>query len=73
MTERSKNEIINALTVIKDVCKEYERKCHECPLRVGQSGSCCFSGKNPRDLNIKSPDPKNWRALYETDVYENGL
>lgn len=43
------SDIINALTTIRDICKNNER-CAVCPLYSDNMGIC----------NIKHIDPENW-------------
>ena len=59
MMSYTHEEIINALTVIKEVCKEYSLDCDRCPFFVG----CCRTvGLQPNKWMINE---EPWRAFHE--------
>ena len=59
--KHTKEEIINALKVIKDEC--FETRCNDCPFGRGEN-NCKLLGTNPADWKIAElPPPETWRAL----------
>lgn len=60
--ERTQNEIINALEVIKDTCDTHYSSylCKTCPLRT-VNNDCGLMEDSPINWNINKPD--NWRAF----------
>lgn len=58
--DHSKDEILQALKVIKDVCATHH--CQDCPF-ADDEAVCVINGTNPNDWVIAAPDPV-WRALY---------
>ena len=63
--ERTQNEIINALEVIKDTCDIYYKSglyetCEKCPLRNAW-GDCGVIEDAPKTWNINKPN--EWRAF----------
>lgn len=69
--KRTVEEIISALETIRDVCKEFDGNCKECPLRVpaGQytNVSCGIDNSYPRLWKVKRPD--DWTALDFNQIY----
>lgn len=54
-------EIIHALQVIQDTCKENpSSSCEHCPL--SKNGICVLEEQIPEDWNIK-PSPSIWKAF----------
>ena len=60
--KHTQEEIVNALQVIKDTCKErYEgNPCGNCPL--SKNGDCVLQNQPPEDWKIK-PSAPIWRAF----------
>lgn len=62
--KHTKEEIINALKIIKDVCADHEY-CKYCPF--GDDGDACKlvdTESIPSELEIAElPPPETWRAL----------
>lgn len=60
--ERTQNEIINALEVIKDTCNTHYNNglCRTCPLR-NAFDDCGVVDDAPKTWNINKPD--KWRAF----------
>lgn len=52
ITEKKKEEILNALKVIQDVCNSHE-KCTTCPL--------CITKNRCNMCSITNESPNNWR------------
>lgn len=60
--KHTKEEIINALKVIKDECKGHCH-CDACPFYTGVVG-CKVKKTSPIDWEIAElPPPETWRAL----------
>ena len=61
--ERTVEEIVTALEVIRDVCKEFDNDCIHCPLRVTESKypSCGIHNTYPHSWKPKRPE--DWAAL----------
>lgn len=63
--KRGIEEIVTALEVIRDVCKEFDNDCTNCPLRVpsGECGkvSCGVHNSYPHSWKAKRPD--KWIAI----------
>ena len=60
--KHTKEEIINALKVIKDECRE-QYGCNNCPFG-NDAARCKVKGTSPIDWNIAElPPPQTWRAL----------
>lgn len=57
--EHTKEEILNALHVIKDTCSNIQ-DCCLCPFNDGD-GHCIVNEQAPCALDIKSDEP--WRAF----------
>lgn len=61
--KHSKEEIINALTVIKETCKENEKHCNECPFYSNKAKMCHFRTMlSPYSWGIDEQQ-KLWRAF----------
>ena len=58
--EHSKDEILQALKVIQDVC--YIHNCKDCPFADGAE-VCLITDNNPSGWEIDQSDPV-WRALH---------
>ena len=58
--KHSKEEIINALTVIKETCKEHG--CQECPMMYNGNGGCNVRIYDPEDWDLNIP-VEVWRAF----------
>lgn len=60
--EHSKEEIINALKVLQDTCKERQglSPCENCPL--SKNGECVLQERAPDDWKIKASAPV-WKAF----------
>lgn len=60
--KHTKEEIINALKVIKDECNQTS-ECDDCPF-ADKNNNCAFSTEVPPDWEIAElPPPEKWRAL----------
>lgn len=66
--KRTDEEIILALEIIRDVCKEFENNCEHCPLRVPAGEfigvGCGVEDRYPRAWKIKKRD--DWMAFDNT-------
>jgi hypothetical protein len=60
--KHTKEEIINALKVIKDECKEAE-SCLNCPFGNLERECLVQEGHVPEDWEINEEPPETWRAL----------
>lgn len=60
--KHTKEEILKALNVIKDECKEAE-ECICCPFSDKNAG-CMFHKEQPYEWDIKSGE-EVWRAFWE--------
>ena len=58
--KHTKEEILNALNVIKDTCSEF--KCDLCPFRDFDK-SCIIQDEPPTDWDIKDEEDNVWRAF----------
>lgn len=60
--KHSKEEIINALQVIQDTCKETQAPypCEHCPL--SKQGECVLQSQSPDSWKIKASTPV-WKAF----------
>lgn len=60
--KHSKEEIINALNVLQDTCKEAPimNPCEHCPL--SKNGECVLQERAPDDWKIKASAPV-WKAF----------
>lgn len=69
--DRTVEEITTALEVIRDVCKNFERDCEHCPLRVPAGkftkASCGIENAYPRVWKIQKPE--DWVALNYNSIY----
>ena len=63
---RTREEIIKALEILKDVCIE-SSCCVVCPLRADNDYSCSLGAFTPRNF-VLNDSSKRWRAL--TNVRE---
>lgn len=61
--QHTKEEIINALQVIQDTCREMhgERPCEQCPLS-DEDSKCILQNEPPEAWEIKTSPPV-WKAL----------
>lgn len=61
--KHSQEEIINALQVIQDTCKEQQEldPCEHCPLS-NKNGNCVLQNLFPEEWNIK-PTLSIWKAF----------
>lgn len=59
LNNHSKEEICNALEIIKDIC--YRNTCSECPFGRGDN-DCILQKYAPVDLEIENQE-NVWRAL----------
>lgn len=59
----TQEEIINALQVIQDTCREMKgsRPCEQCPL--GKNGDCVVQEQSPEDWDISTKPPTIWKAF----------
>lgn len=57
----TKEEIIKALKVIKEVCDSAE-SCCDCPLRHGKGGGCHLE-ITPANWDFNDEPTKTWRAF----------
>ena len=57
----SENEIIKALTIIKNICEDYAG-CTGCPFET-PIGDCQINVDSPEDWNIINSDNAVWRAF----------
>lgn len=55
-------DIVNALKVIREVCKRPEGKCGKCELYNTEYGNCGLNCQPPNEWCIASPD-EPWRAI----------
>lgn len=60
--KHTKEEIINALKVIKGECKEAET-CLNCPFSNLERDCLVQEGHSPEDWEINEEPPEMWRAL----------
>lgn len=58
--KHTKEEIINALNVIRDEC--IGTNCIDCPFASGV-GDCRLIERSPSRWDIAELEPKKWRAL----------
>ena len=59
----TKEEILNALTIIKQVCDNAD-ECINCPLRENRNGDACYVKSSlPQDWKIGEEQPPMWRAF----------
>lgn len=64
--KHTREEILNALHIIKDTCYERYQKetrlcfCHKCPFSDGE-GHCVLNEQSPLSWDIKDDEP--WRAF----------
>lgn len=72
MSEAEKQEIINALKVLKSVCISYSTSteiegdpCFQCPFLGDEHGNCVFTigWSSPQDWKIN--EENHWRAFHE--------
>lgn len=63
ITEKKKEEILNALKVIQDVCKSHE-KCATCPFykTKNRCNICSITNESPNKWRISRTN-EIWRAL----------
>ena len=57
--KHTQEEILKALQVLKDVCKE-SNNCKECPLG-DHNNECCFENGNPAEIELNY-NTQVWRA-----------
>jgi hypothetical protein len=65
--KHTKEEILNALQIIKDECTD-TAGCHVCPFarRAGSMYSCMFKADDtPEEWRIKREKESMWRAFWE--------
>ena len=61
--KHTKEEIINALKVIKDECAEFDDDCQACPFYSYEDG-CKIANIEPWKWKLAElPPPEKWRAL----------
>ena len=58
----TKEEILNALTVIKQVCTN-TGPCSDCPFRTGPDGTCYIVSTTPHNWEIINEKPQAWKAF----------
>lgn len=60
--EHNREEIINALNVIQDVCNKHKDECEYCPL-AGVHGECLIRYSYPEGWIIKKSEKEIRRAF----------
>ena len=60
MEKERKQKILDALALIKDICKELE--CDKCPFRIND---CCAVSRVPAQWSLNQPPEAIWRAFKE--------
>lgn len=58
----SREDIVNALNILKAVCERDDGSCNYCELYNEKSGCCGVKYENPCDWNVVD-ESKPWRAL----------
>ena len=59
--KHTKEVIVNALKVIKEVCESQGASCNACPFFVNES--CEVASRTPNNWELNTTEPETWRAL----------
>lgn len=59
--KHTKEEILNALKIIKDECKDID--CEDCPFLNDENNVCCIQDDPPSSWKIKVETEQTWRAF----------
>ena len=59
----TREEIISALTVIREICKEHDGRCKECALWHVPTETCGLIAFTARSWSLIDEDPTIWRAF----------
>jgi hypothetical protein len=59
--KHTKEEIINALKVIKEECESQGIDCNACPFCVNEG--CEIVTRTPNNWELNATEPETWRAL----------
>lgn len=61
-TKEKKKELVTALTIIQNVCRQNVPHCEHCPLRALE-GHCTLWCDRPDQWNIDTAEPEAWRVF----------
>ena len=57
-------DIMEALNIIKETCKDHDEDCYMCPFNSGSEEGCLIKNEYPNEWNINWDSPTVWRALH---------